>query len=293
MADKRMTIDDIVDQLQDGMTIGLGGWATRRKPMALARAIARSKLKDLTLMTYGGPDIGILAATGKIKKLIFSFVSMDQIPLDPHFRTARQAGAFDILELDEGHYQMALMAAAMQVPFMATRIGLGTDLLKQPELSKTVTSPFADGETLVAVPAIPLDAALIHVHRSDERGNVLTLSPDPLFDEILARAAKRTFVTTEKLVTTAELDMRANSRFNIVDRALVVGVAEVPFGAHPTSAEPDYHIDMEHLKTYCDAATSPELLSEYRQRFVDVPHETYVAAVGGVDAIRALRKPAY
>lgn len=293
MADKRMTIDDIVDQLQDGMTIGLGGWATRRKPMALARAIARSKLKDLTVMTYGGPDVGILAATGKIKKLIFAFVSMDQIPLDPHFRAARQAGAFDILELDEGHYQMALMATAMQVPFMATRIGLGTDLIKQPELSKTVTSPFGDGETLVAVPAIHLDAALIHVHRSDERGNVLTLSPDPLFDEILARAAKRTFVTTEKLVTTAELDMRANSRFNIIDRALVAGVAEVPFGAHPTSAEPDYHIDMEHLKTYCDAATSPELLSEYRQRFVDVPHETYVAAVGGVDAIRALRKPAY
>ncbi|MEG1453322.1 CoA-transferase, partial [Brevundimonas sp.] len=100
MADKRMTLDEIVDQLQDGMTIGLGGWATRRKPMALARAIARSKLKDLTVMTYGGPDVGLLAATGKIKKLIFAFVSMDQIPLDPHFRAARQAGGFDILELD-------------------------------------------------------------------------------------------------------------------------------------------------------------------------------------------------
>ncbi len=292
MADKRMTLDEIVDQLEDGMTIGIGGWATRRKPMALVRAIARSKVKDLTVVAYGGPDIGVLAANDKIRKLIFSFVSMDQIPLEPHFRAARQKGQFDILELDEGLYQLGLRAAAMRVPFLPSRIGLGTDLVKQPELSKTVESPFGDGETLLAMPAIHLDAALLHVHRSDERGNVLTLSPDPLFDELLARAAKKTFVTTEKLVSTAELDLRANSRFNIIERALIAGVAEVEFGAHPTSAEPDYHIDMGHLKTYVEAA-QPGAYREYHDRFVDVPHEVYVAAVGGPDVIRAQRKPVY
>lgn len=292
MANKCMTIEEIVDQLEDGMTIGIGGWATRRKPMALVRAIARSKVKDLTVVAYGGPDIGLLATTNKIKKLIFAFVSMDQIPLEPHFRAARQKGAFEILELDEGHYQLGLRAAAMRLPFLPTRIGLGTDLVKQPELSKTVVSPFEDGETLLAMPAIPLDVALIHVHRSDERGNVLTLSPDPLFDELLARAATKTFVTTEKLVTTAELDMRNNARFNIFERALVTGVAVAEFGAHPTSADPDYHIDMAHLKTYSEAA-APGAYGEYRDRFVDVSHEVYVAAVGGADAIRALRKPAY
>lgn len=292
MADKRMTLDEIVDQLQDGMTIGIGGWATRRKPMALVRAIARSKLKDLTVVAYGGPDIGLLAANNKIKKLIFSFVSMDQIPLEPHFRAARQNGQFDVLELDEGLYQLGLRAAAMRVPFLPSRIGLGTDLVKQPELSKTVQSPFDDSETLLAMPAIHLDAALLHVHRSDERGNVLTLSPDPLFDELLARAAKKTFVTTEKLVSTAELDLRANSRFNIIERPLIAGVAEVEFGAHPTSAEPDYHIDMGHLKTYVDAS-QPGAYREYHDRFVDVPHEVYVAAVGGPDVIRAQRKPVY
>ena len=293
MADKRMTLDEIVDQLEDGMTIGLGGWATRRKPMALARAIARSKVKDLTVVAYGGPDIGVLAASRKIKKLIFSFVSMDQIPLEPHFRAARQRGDFEVLELDEGMYQLGLQAAAMRVPFLPTRIGLGTDLVKQPELSKTVVSPFDDGQTLVAMPAIHLDVALVHAHRSDERGNLLTLSPDPLFDELLARAAKKTFVTVEKIVTTAELNMRANARFNIFERALVSGVTEVPFGAHPTSADPDYHIDMGHLKTYVESATSPEALADYRAKFIDVPHEDYVAAVGGTEAINALRKPAY
>ncbi|RYE02456.1 MAG: CoA transferase subunit A [Sphingomonadales bacterium] len=290
---KVRTIDEIVGELRDGMTIGIGGWATRRKPMALVRAIARSSLKDLTVVTYGGPDVGTLAATGKLRKLIFSFVSLDHFPLDPHFRAARQAGTLEILELDEGMFHWGLRAAAMRLPFLPTRIGLGTDLVRQPELSKTVTSPFEDGETLVAMPALRLDAALIHVHRSDERGNVLTLSPDPLFDELLVRAADRAYATAERIVPTADLDMRANSRFNLVERALISGVAEAPLGAWPTGAAPDYQIDLKHLKSYVDSAASPEAWAAYRSAFVDGGEAAAIAAAGGADAIRALPVPLY
>jgi glutaconate CoA-transferase subunit A len=48
--DKRMSAADVVGQLSDGMTIGIGGWATRRKPMALVREILKSDLKDLTIV---------------------------------------------------------------------------------------------------------------------------------------------------------------------------------------------------------------------------------------------------
>src|SRR5438128_2050342 len=40
--DKRVTIDEIVGEIHDGMTIGIGGWGSRRKPMALVRALLRS-----------------------------------------------------------------------------------------------------------------------------------------------------------------------------------------------------------------------------------------------------------
>jgi len=40
----------VADKLRDGMTIGIGGWGPRRKPMALIRAILRSALKDLTVV---------------------------------------------------------------------------------------------------------------------------------------------------------------------------------------------------------------------------------------------------
>jgi glutaconate CoA-transferase subunit A len=295
MLDKRMTVDDIVDQLSDGMTIGVGGWATRRKPMALIRAIARSNLKDLTLVAgYGGPDIGMLAATGKIRKLVFAFASLDHYPLEPHFRAARQAGAFEVLELDEGMFHWGLRAGAMKLPFLPTRVGIGTDIITQSGFDfKMVRSPYGDSEELVAMPAITPDVALIHAHRSDERGDLLTLSLDPLFDELLVRASAKSFATVEKIVPTAELDMRNNTRFNLVERAMITGVAEVPFGAHPTSAAPDYQLDLKHLKVYVDSATSPEAWAEYKAKYVDLNQDDYIAAVGGAEAINAAPVPIY
>ena len=65
--DKRISETDVVAELRDGMTIGIGGWGSRRKPMALVRAIARSNLRGLKIVSYGGPDVGVLCASGKVR----------------------------------------------------------------------------------------------------------------------------------------------------------------------------------------------------------------------------------
>jgi len=291
MLDKRMDMAAVISRLASGMTIGIGGWATRRKPMALVRALARSDLTDLTIVAYGGPDVGLLAASGKIKKLIFGFVSLDHLPLDPHFRAARQAGAIEVLEIDEGMVHWGLRAAAMRLPFLPTRVGLGTDVSTQG--FKTVRSPYEDGEELLAMPALKLDAAFIHVHEADAAGNTLILSPDPFFDELMARAAHSVYVSCEKLVPTEDLRLPERARFNPFERSLVTGVVEAPYGAHPTGATPAYGIDLAHLKTYSEA-TSPEAWAEYRARFVALAnHAEYVAAVGGAEYIAALPAPIY
>ncbi len=132
------------------------------------------------------------------------------------------------------------------------------------------------------MPAIKPDVALLHVHRADEKGNVLTLSTDPFFDELMARAASRTFVTTEQLVSTAELDLHANVRYHLV---------EATFGAHPTSAAPDYQLDLGHLRAY--AAAEGAAWADYRRDYIDVSEETYLAAVGGAEALRAIPAPVY
>ena len=124
--DKRMTHDEVVAELRSGMTIGVGGWASRHKPMSLVRAIVRSELTALTIVSYGGPDIGLLCAAGKVRKAVYGFVSLDTISLEPHFRNARQSGSVQTLELDEGMFLLGLQAAAWRGPFLPTRVGLGT-----------------------------------------------------------------------------------------------------------------------------------------------------------------------
>src|ERR1700756_5005373 len=70
VADKRMTEDEVVARLRPGMTVGSGGGGPRQKPMSLVRAILRSDLRDLTIVSYGGPDVGLLCAAGKVKRLV-------------------------------------------------------------------------------------------------------------------------------------------------------------------------------------------------------------------------------
>ena len=198
MADKRMTHDQVVSELRDGMTIGIGGWGSRRKPMSLVRAIVRSSLKELTIVSYGGPDVGLLCATGQARKIVYGFVSLDSIPLEPFFRKARQTAAIEAMELDEGMFQWGLYAAAQRMPFLPTRAGLGSDILTvNPEI-KTIQSPYEDGETFVAVPALNLDVALIHMHRADTAGNGQYLNSDPYFDDLFAMAADKTYMSCEK-----------------------------------------------------------------------------------------------
>src|SRR5213595_2658289 len=199
MTDKRTTEAEVVAQLRDGMTVGIGGWGSRRKPMTIIREILRSDLRDLTLVSYGGPDVGMLCAAGKVKKVVYGFVSLDSIPLEPHFRAARQNATIEAMELDEGMLQWGLRAAAMRVSFLPCRAGLGSAIMENnPEL-KTVTSPY-DGQELVAMPALALDVALLHANRADERGDLQYLGPDWYFDDLFAMAAERAFVSCEQVV---------------------------------------------------------------------------------------------
>lgn len=280
MADKRMSEDEVVAELRSGMTIGIGGWGSRRKPMSLVRAIVRSDITDLTIVTYGGPDVGLLLAAGKVRRLLYGFVSLDSIPLEPHFRAARQAGTVEVTEFDEGMLQWGLYAAACRLPFLPTRAGLGSDVLRlNPDL-RTVTSPYGDGEELVAVPALHLDAALVHLNRADRRGNAQFLGPDPYFDDLYCAAARRAYVSCEKIVDTGEMVERSLYAMP-VRRWMVHGVVPARNGAHFTSCEPDYGRDEEFQRRYVAAAADPGRWAEFRARYLEVDEAGYQKAVRG------------
>jgi len=248
-----MTADEVVSTLSDGMTIGIGGWGSRRKPMALVRAILRSSLKDLTIVSYGGPDLGLLCAAGKVRTAVYGFVTLDSIPYDPWFRKARESGAISVREWDEGMFQTGLRAAGQRLPFLPMRAGLGSDVLTFDPSLKTVRSPYEDGEELVAVPALHLDVALVHMNRADQRGNARYLGPDPYFDDLFCLAAAQRYVSCESIVDTADLAAEGPPQTLLLNRMMVDGVVETPHGAHFTSCVPDYGRDEAFQKEYATA----------------------------------------
>ena len=280
MSDKRMSHDDVIAQLQDGMTIGIGGWGSRRKPMSLVRAIANSSLKDLTIVSYGGPDVGLLCAMGKVKKAVYGFVSLDSIPLEPHFRKARQEGTIEAMELDEGMFQWGLYAAAQRLPFLPTRAGLGSDVMTVNPHLKTITSPYEDGEELVAMPAINLDVALIHMNRADASGNGQFLGPDPYFDDLFCMAAEKRFMSCEKIIPTEDLLKEGSIHTLKINRLMVDGVIEAPMGAHFTECTPDYGRDEAFQKEYAKTAKDPAAWEAFKAKYITVnSHDDYRAAV--------------
>ncbi len=292
MANKQMSAAQVVAQMKDGMTVGIGGWGPRRKPMALVREILRSPLKDLTVVAYGGADVGMLCAAGKVKKLVFAFVSLDFIPLEPYFRMARQSGSLEVMEVDEGLFMLGLKAAGMRVPYIPTRVGLGTDVLKRNPGLKLTGSPY-DDKDWVAMPALPLDVALLHVERADVRGVCQIKGPDLYMDDLFARAARQTFVSCDELVDSSYFEQGDEARYVFWERSQTTGVVHMPGGAHPSSCAPLYGFDVKHFKEYVASAKEPGGWQQYLEQYVTCGEPEYMARVGGLEAVRKLPLPVF
>lgn len=285
MSDKRTTLEEAVAGVASGMTIGIGGWGSRRKPMAFVRALLRTDVTDLTVVTYGGPDLGLLCAAGKVSTAYYGFVSLDSPPFyDPWFAKARTTGSIVAREMDEGMLRCGLQAAAQRLPFLPIRAGLGSSVpdFWDGEL-RTVTSPYPsdDGkpETLLAMPALRLDAAFVHLNLGDRRGNAAYTGIDPYFDDLFLMAADRRYLSVERVVSTEELIKAVPPQALLINRMMVDRVVEAPNGAHFTTAEPDYRRDEKFQRHYAQAAAEKETWTEFVNTYLSGDEADYQAAV--------------
>jgi acyl CoA:acetate/3-ketoacid CoA transferase alpha subunit len=288
MTDKTTTLDDAVASVESGMTIGIGGWGSRRKPMAFVRALLRTDITDLTVVTYGGPDLGLLCSAGKVKRAYYGFVSLDSPPFyDPWFATARTSGAIEAREMDEGMLRCGLQAAAQRLPFLPIRAGLGSDVRRfwGDEL-KTVRSPYPTGsgaaaghEELLAMPALNLDVAFVHLNLGDAQGNAAYTGIDPYFDDLFLMSAERRLLSVEQVVSTEELVKAVPPQALLVNRMMVDAVVEAPGGAHFTTAEPDYRRDERFQRHYAEAAGSEETWQQFVTTYLSGSEADYQAAV--------------
>jgi len=146
---------------------------------------------------------------------------------------------------------------------------------------RTVKSPYADGEELLAVPALNLDAAFVHLNRADERGNAQFLGPDLYFDDLFLNAAEvgRRFLSVEKIVPTEDLLKNGTIHTMKINRSMVDGVIEAPNGAHFTNCQPDYERDEKFQKEYAEAVKDPETWQAFVDTYLSGSEADYQKAV--------------
>lgn len=260
-------------------------------PMALVRELIRQRKRDLTLLAIvNGMAVDWLVAAGCVRRVIAGLVSFEGMGLAPHFRRAVETGAVEFEEYSEHLLIARLRAAAHRLPFMPTRAGLGTDVIGLHPEATRLEHDRVSGEPYVACTPLPVDVALVHAHAADRLGNV-RVDPKLLWmDNEIVDAARHTVVTVEEIVPHERF--LAEPHRTTYPRFMVDAVAEVPWGAYPTSCYPLYTHDRAFYEAYVAAAadaTGFEAL--WKRRIVEpATHAEFLDANGGAGTFGRIRR---
>jgi glutaconate CoA-transferase subunit A len=290
LQDKTMSVKDAISKyVGNGDYLAMGGFGHVRVSMSAVYEMIRQRKNNLAMAGKTAVhDIEILVAGGCIKRVDRAYSGGHEVRgLSPAFRRAAESSEIEVQEWSNASFQWRFRAAAMGIPFMPTRILMGTDTFKY-SAAKVVKDPFT-GMKIALLPACYPDIVFIHVHRCDVYGNC-QIDGITIEDIDLSRAARKLVVTTEKIIENSEIrrePWRTSIPFYYVD-----AVCEVPFGSHPGNMPYEYYFDEEHIGMYLKMAKTPEGAKEYIDKYVrDVnDFEEYLGLVGGVKKLAYLRR---
>lgn len=237
-------IDAIASAIQDGDTVAIGGFWFVRNPVALADALIRKGVGNLTVITQvTGLVLEQLIAAKRVKKVIFSFASLDIFGLPPFFRKAVENGEIEWEEWTALRMNQSLEAARQGLPSHVMQPPFGSDFMAETDSFRLVECPFT-GKELGVMKALQPDVALIHAQRADARGNIQIQGALGI-DRLYIGASRQTFVSVEEIVPVG--GFAPDPRSCIIPHFLVNRICHVPGGAYPTSCMPYYITDYWHL----------------------------------------------
>ncbi len=250
MANKIVSLAEMARSIPDGSSIGFGGSFLHRAPFALVRELVRRGARGLEVIKSSpGYDIDLLARAHAVSRAKAGIVAIEGgLGLAPSYRRAVEDGELQLEEHSCMTIVAGMRAAAAGVPFAPVAGVFGSDLLALNHW-KTVADPYGSGKETVVVPAISPDVAVIHANEADANGDARVYGSPP-WDRELTRAAKRVFVTAERLVSSAQLAQQPE--LTLLPGFMVEAVAIVPRGAWPGSLHPDYDVDYAAVEAYLE-----------------------------------------
>ena len=191
--------DAAVADLQDGMSLMVGGFGLCGIPEQLIAALIRKGLKGLHTisndMGVDGYGLGLMLEAGMIASHTGSYVGVNK-------RLERMvlAGEMTLNLVPQGTLAERMRAAGAGIPAFYVPAGVGTVVAE----GKPVME-FGGREYLMER-ALKADVAIVKAWRGDWHGNLVYRKTARNFNPVMARAAKLTIAEVEELVAPGELD---------------------------------------------------------------------------------------
>jgi glutaconate CoA-transferase subunit A len=238
------TLHELAERVPSGSRLGIGGVHISRLPLALIRQVLAHGKTDFSFVSWGGGfALELFLAARAIRQLSFCFSSLDIFGLAPRFREALEKQQIEVEEWTALAMMQALHAAHFRLPEMPFQLPAGSDLMREGTFWKSTPSVF-NGDDLGQARRLDIDYLLLHAQRADRAGN-LEIQGARGFDLALLGAAQNVLVTTEEIVEPGVLG--ASRGAFVLPREFVTAIAQVQWGAWPTSCLPYYSTDYREL----------------------------------------------
>lgn len=195
--------DEAIKDIQDNMTLLLGGFGLCGIPENCIAALVKKGVKGLTCVSNNaGVDdfgLGLLLQTRQVKKMISSYVGEND-----EFERQMLSGELEVELIPQGTLATRCLAAGYGMPAIFTPAGVGTEVANGKEVRKFKFNG-VEKDYLMEY-AFDSDFAIVKAWKGDTAGNLIYRSTARNFNPMMAMAGKITIAEVEELVPAGQLD---------------------------------------------------------------------------------------
>ena len=195
---KFISIEEAVSKVKDGMTIMVGGFLANGTPNKIVDALAKSGVKNLTLIcndtAYPDKGVGQLIANKQVKKLFVSHIGTN-----PHTSEQMNSGELEIEFCPQGSLAERVRAGGCGLGGILTQTGMGTIVAEGKHIVNV------DGKDYLLEKPLRADIALVGASLGDKAGNLVYRGTSQNFNPLMASAADLVIAEINELVEVGEI----------------------------------------------------------------------------------------
>jgi 3-oxoadipate CoA-transferase alpha subunit len=194
-------LSEAVEDVPDGATIMIGGFAGVGLPLNLVRALVSRQVRDLSVISNAATEIAELAEAGCISKAITTFVTIpkSRMPYNA-FEEQCLIGQIELEMIPQGVLPERIRAAGVGIAGFYSPVGIGT-FVENGKETKVIS-----GKKYILESALSADYALIKAYKGDKFGNLTYNKSARNINPVMAMAAKTTIAEVEEIVDVGELN---------------------------------------------------------------------------------------